>query len=124
MLEKEIDEFGRRIGLPGLKLNDNGLAQLNIEGLGCLSLELAAEGRHGERDLIFSIALSPDAHAAEKLPAAFASVNSEERLPLQMATGLLENRLILSARLSTDRVRASDLENALRLLLSKAEALR
>lgn len=51
MLEQEINEFGRRLGLPGLELSAEGLAALDIENVGKLTLERGegdAEGGHSD----------------------------------------------------------------------------
>ena len=39
MLEQELNEFGRRMGLPALTFNSDGLAALDVERMGRLHLE-------------------------------------------------------------------------------------
>ena len=39
MLEQELNEFGRRMGLPGLSFSPSGLAALDVERMGRLHLE-------------------------------------------------------------------------------------
>lgn len=39
MIDHELNELGRRLGLPGLALNDEGRLQLDMEGVGALSFE-------------------------------------------------------------------------------------
>ena len=41
MIEREIAEFGRRMGMPAFSLSPAGLAALDVERLGRLHLELA-----------------------------------------------------------------------------------
>ena len=47
MIEREIAEFGRRMGMPAFSLSPAGLAALDVERLGRLHLELAENA--GER---------------------------------------------------------------------------
>ena len=54
MIEREIAEFGRRMGMPAFSLSPAGLAALDVERLGRLHLELAENA--GERELLVYLA--------------------------------------------------------------------
>ena len=54
MIEREIAEFGRRMGMPAFSLSPAGLAALDVERLGRLHLELAESA--GERELLVYLA--------------------------------------------------------------------
>ena len=55
MIEREIAEFGRRMGMPAFSLSPAGLAALDVERLGRLHLELAENA--GERELLVYLCL-------------------------------------------------------------------
>ena len=54
MIEREIADFGRRMGMPAFSLSLAGLAALDVERLGRLHLELAENA--GERELLVYLA--------------------------------------------------------------------
>ena len=43
MIDYEINEFGKRLGLPGLELNGSGLASLVLDGVGTLTIEKTSD---------------------------------------------------------------------------------
>ena len=61
MLEQEINEFGRRLGLPGLELSAEGLAALDIENVGKLTLERGEGDAEGDILMVLALEGVPDA---------------------------------------------------------------
>ena len=122
MKQEVIEEFGQRIGLPGLALNERGMAGLSIEGLGDFTLEPAEGADYGdEDDVVLSLALEADAsEAGGRFLAAMKRANWREAPAPAFRAGLLHDRLVLSVRIPADEASAVRLENALRFLLEEA----
>ena len=123
MLDHEIDEFGRRLGLPGLELNQEGRAALAVDGTGVLSLELGLEGSDAEGDLLMALALDPvDGEGAGglKLLRALERFDWRNALPYAASAGLVRGHLILTVRFAQEDATAAKLENAFRWFLDEA----
>ena len=56
MLDYELDAFGKRLGLPALALNENGLAVIAMDGIGTLTLQ---KGEGGAEDMLLVALASP-----------------------------------------------------------------
>ena len=63
MLEQELSEFGRRMGLPALAFTPGGLAALDVEHMGRLHLEKS--GKPGAEELLIYLVLPCPVHDRE-----------------------------------------------------------
>ena len=102
MLEQEINEFGRRLGLPGL--------------------ELSAEGLDAEGDILMVLALEgvPDTGSSGLHYAkALRRCDWRSAQPFLVSTALVHERLIYAIRFTADSATAVELENGLRYLLDQ-----
>ena len=119
MIDYEINEFGRRLGLPSLELNQNGMASLVIEGLGTVMLEKTSELGDGELLLVLSRPVEPSETASfAKL---LEAVGWRRNPPFRMSAAFFRQSLILTARFEEGAVTAALLENALRVLSDEIE---
>ena len=111
MLDYEVEAFGRRLGLEGLKLSSEGIARLDIENIGSLYLE---RGQDGEFLLYLSSPLpSHDTASVRRL---LELCDYRRGLPMPVSVGAFSGRAILLTRMNEGAVTASTLENALRFL--------
>ena len=117
MLQYEINEFGKRLGLPGLETDENDRVGLHLEGLGTLSLELNRNDRGEELLLVLARPVAPN--DVGRYEALLERVNWRSNLPVPLSAGLFRDQLVLSARFESQAVTAVALENALRLMLDE-----
>ena len=117
MLQYEINEFGKRLGLPGLETDENDRVGLHLEGLGTLSLELNRSDRGEEVLLVLARPVAPS--DVVKYESLLGRVNLRTNLPVPLAAGFFRDQLVLSARFASEDVTAVALENALRLMLDE-----
>lgn len=128
MLSREIEEFGRRIGLPGLHFSDAGLIELSFADLGTVTLEaISGEASPGNaacpdeaETLLLALALLPTMDALGRFVKALELTNWRTRLPYCVRAALVKDRLILTIPLDAAHAGASDIENALRFLIDFA----
>ncbi|UQZ90966.1 type III secretion chaperone SycN [Deltaproteobacteria bacterium Smac51] len=106
MFEREISEFGLRMGLGDLALSPpEGRLALDVEGLGRLHLEVA------ERDEVLVYLAAPlAAHDHETLPRALARCHYDEGFAPQLYCGFEDGQLMLMSRLSASEITAPALE--------------
>ena len=83
MIEREIAEFGRRMGMPAFSLSPAGLAALDVERLGRLHLELAENA--GERELLVYLARAVPEYDV-KAPRRVGNIVLLTRFPERQAT--------------------------------------
>lgn len=118
MLSQTIEEFGRRLGLASLALNDRGAVTLKLGALGAFTLE--AQG-----DELWATLSRPASHEEERLQALLEAVGWRRRPPFPVHAALFREQFLLSARFPTETVTAAEIEGALRFMsdtLSKALA--
>lgn len=121
MLQDEILSFGRRLGLEGLSLGERGVAALEIENVGTLTLEMG-EGS-AEDSLLMTLAAPPRPEdAAQRYRLALERLDWRRGGPA-IAAGLHRGRLILCARLPAASLSEADLDRALRALMENMSAL-
>lgn len=123
MLEHHIAEFGRRLGMPDLALDPEGLLSLAVDGLGILTLERGPGKPDAEDELLLQAALPlppADADAARRV---LARCSWRHNHPYPLAGGVHRDQLVLLTRFPEDAVNASLLENAFRFLLEQAERI-
>ena len=119
MLDLEINEFGRRLGLPGLALDDNGRAGVRFDVIGMLTLEAGEGSEEDVLRVVLAVPVEPS-DAAVRYDAALRRVSWRSALPYSVSTALFRDQLIWSVRLPARSVTAAALENALRFLLDEA----
>ena len=117
MLQYEINEFGKRLGLPGLEIDENDRVGLHLDGLGTLSLELNRNDLGEELLLVLARPVGPGEIA--KYESLLERVNWRSNLPVALGAGFFRDQLVLSARFAPEAVSAVALENALRLMLDE-----
>jgi type III secretion system chaperone SycN len=116
MLEKEILEFGRRLGLGRLVPPVSGPLDLELAGLGRLSLE---ETPNGQVLLALALPLAP--YEKGRLVRALGLCAPEAGRAYPLACGYHQDRLIFMVRLEAVGLSAADLENAARFLIASAK---
>lgn len=120
MLEQEINEFGRRLGLPGLELCAEGLAALDIENVGKLTLERGEGDAEGDILMVLALEGVPDAGSSGLHYAkALRRCDWRSAQPFLVSTALVHERLIYAIRFAADSATAVELENGLRYLLDQ-----
>ena len=115
MIDFELNEFGRRLGMPGLELNENAAAGVTIEGLGVLTLE-RVETPEGQEELLVTLARPIESTEAARFGALLERLDWRRHPAFAFSAGLFRDRLILSTRLNESAVTARMLENVLRAL--------
>ena len=114
MLEQEIAEFGRRMGLPSLALDANGLVALQVEGMGQLHLEKRVD--NGAVELLLYLARPCPAHAATVPERALALCHYRHAHALPLSAGMYKEQLLLLTRLDERESTAASMEKAVLLL--------
>lgn len=116
-MDREIAEFGRRLGLGPLVLPERGSLALEIESAGRLYLEA------GEGELRLYLALPLPPYDRETLPRALTRAGFESAPAFPLSCGLAGDSLLLLTRLASARVTAGELERAAEFLLREMAAL-
>ena len=114
MLSYEIQAFGQRLGLENLTLNHEGLAQLNIEGIGSFFLEHDEQGSRSQL-LIYLSAPLPD-HDTATPRRLLEACDYRRAIPMPLSAGVFSGRAILLTRMDEQAVSAAAIENAFRFL--------
>lgn len=114
MLEQELEEFGRRMGLPGLRFSREGLAALDVENMGRLHLEKA--GARGMEELLVYLALPCPPHDRQAPERALAFCHYRHPRPFPLSAGLHNDQLIMLTRLPAREATAANMEKAVLLL--------
>ena len=124
MLTQEIETFGRRIGLDNLHLNDSGIAEIRLEGFATLTLEARLNNERSDEPhaLLLVLALEADPDNWRRYARALERCDASHPRAYPVQTALVRDRLIYAVRFDTERLAATDLENAFRLLLEFAQA--
>ena len=115
MLEQELAEFGRRLGLGRLTPPPSGPLSLEIGELGLLSLETLDGG-----GVLISLAVPLPVHDRGRLVRTLRLCAPDQGQPWPLACGLRRDHLIFLIRLPQAGLTAADLENAARFLLETA----
>lgn len=121
MLDHEIADFGRRMGIENFSLNSNGLVALDVERFGRLCLE-RVEGSANQDTLLIYVTLPIPAHDADACRRVLALCALEEAHAMPVWGGVHNQHIVLLVRLPADTAQAADMENAalfLRTLLAR-----
>lgn len=117
MLSFEINEFGKRLGLPGLELDENDRVSLEFDSVGSISLEVQRHDFGSELLLVFAKVL--EVEEMKKFASLLERVNWRTNMPFALSVACFRNQVILTARFAEETVSAVVLENALRLMLDE-----
>ena len=117
MLERELAEFGRRLGMANLALHENGVTVLEIESLGRLCLE-----QDGDDLLIYMTASVPESDR-EAPRRVLERCDYRYAHPFTLVGGLYKSRIMLLVRLPQQRISAVQIENAARFLAEELHSL-
>lgn len=121
MLEQELDEFGKRMGLPGLAFNRNGLTALDVERMGRLHLEKNA--RAGVEELLIYLARPCPSHDREVTERALERCHYRHADPFPLSASRHNNQLILLTRLPERDTTAAAMEKAVLFLADAMRAI-
>lgn len=114
MLEQELNEFSRRMGLPGLSFSPDGLAALDVERMGRLHLEKG--GKPGAEELLVYLARPCPAHDREAPERALELCHYRHPRPFPLSAGVHGDQLIMLTRLPEREATAAGMEKAVLML--------
>lgn len=121
MLDHEIADFGRRMGIENLSFSSNGLVVLDVEHFGRLSLE-RVENSGARDELLIYVALPIPPHDVDACRRVLALCALEQAHAMPVCGGVRNQHIVLLVRLPADTAQAADMENAaffLRTLLAR-----
>ncbi len=119
MLEREIYEFGKRLGMDGLALNDQGLVVIDIDNLGRLHLEKAEN-----KDILFIYLSLPYESYNDIIPRKVLEICSYlNGHPIPISGGVYDNWVSLLSEQDSNKINASNIENIVRYLASLLEQI-
>lgn len=121
MLERELADFGARIGIPNLAWGEGDALTLTFDDLGSLTLA-CPKSEEDDFLLTFSRPARPE-EARKAFWSALASARWSVRHPYALVTGVHRDRWILGLKLPVSRVSGAELESALRHLLQLETSL-
>lgn len=120
-LAREIEAFGRRLGLQGLHLGEEGAASLRIDADKTLTLQMGAGNQ--SHVLLMTLAVPvPSAEAAEVYERSLERASVDEAPSIPFSVGMNRERLVFGVRLREAAASAAALENAFRFLLAQVPA--
>lgn len=116
MLDREIAEFGRRMGMPGFALTETGLAALDVDKLGRLYFEKGEDA--GAIELLIYLVLPLPAHDTVTVRTLLELCSYRNAHPLPLYGGMHAGQLFVLTRLPERSVSAAALENSVHFLAS------
>lgn len=114
MIDHEIAEFGRRMGMPGLTFPSSGIIALDVEGLGRLHIER----KDDEDEVLVYITRTLPSYDKEAPRRVLELCDYRQGLPFVLAGGVYDDRLMLLVRLPQREFTAGVLEADIRILES------
>ena len=121
MLERELADFGARIGIPNLAWSEGEALTLAFDDFGTLTLA-CPQSEDDDFLLSFSRPARPD-EARRAFWAFLRAAHWTSRQPYALAAGMHNDRWILGIKLPLARVSGAELESALRHLLQLETSL-
>lgn len=113
MLEKAFEDFGRRMGMEGFRLQENNTAALDVEGLGMVFFEYVPH------ELLIYVVRACEPHDVEIAERILARCHYSHGLPMSLQGGMKhDSAFLMLTRIPERDVTAASLENAI-LFLSK-----
>lgn len=110
MLDHELNAFGMRMGLPGLAFSPQGLAALDVSGMGRLYFE--RQQRRGEEELLLYLSRPFPPYDGTLPERALALCHFRHASAFPLTAGMKGDILILLTRLPERQVTAALLEDA------------
>ena len=111
MIEREIAEFGRRMGMPAFSLSPAGLAALDVERL---HLELAENA--GERELLVSLARAVPEYDVKAPRRVLERCHYRHADPMPLSGGVHKGNIVLLTRFPERQATAAGIERAVQFL--------
>ncbi|MCQ2444964.1 MAG: CesT family type III secretion system chaperone [Mailhella sp.] len=109
MTDRDLNEFGMRLGLPGLGFSEEGTVSLSIGELGTLSL------RRAEDDVLMSLSVPAPYFEAGRMRSLLEACAWQQGAPFAVSAGYFGERYVASVRCGG--FSAAEAENALRRLV-------
>jgi len=116
MFERELKEFGQRMGMQAFAFSDSGIAALDIEGVGRVSFETA--GTEDESELLVYVSTPVQPYDTSVAGRVLTLCDYRNAHPYDLSGGVYKDRAVLLVRLGYRSVSASEIENAVRFLMS------
>lgn len=111
MLDREISEFGRRMGMPGFALStDNGVAALDVHSLGRVYFE------RSEEEILIYLASPVPAHESEFPRRVLSLCGYLHAHPQPLYGGVHAGQVVLLTRVPERTVTAASLETSVAFL--------
>lgn len=114
MLDYEIKAFGGRLGLEALSLSQEGVARLDIDGMGSLFLELGTRGNR--RELMVYLSAKLPEHDAQATRRLLELCDYRQAHPMPLSAGVFSGQAVVLTRIPEEQVTAMGIENAVRFL--------
>lgn len=118
-----ISDFGRRLGLTDLALDEQGRAALEFDGLGSVTIERAESGSPAEGDLVLALALPATPGETPDVGAILERASWDASAEPPLHAGVFHGRPVFALSYDETRVTGADLENGLRTLMEAARGL-
>ena len=112
MIDHELAEFGRRMGMHGLTFPSSGIIALDVDGLGRLHLER----RDDEDELLVYVTHSLPVHDREAPRRVLELCDYRKGLPVVLTGGVYNDQIMLLIRLPQRELTAGLLEAHIRIL--------
>ena len=109
MTDHDLQEFGTRLGLPGLSLSDDGSISLGIGELGTLTLQRTGVG------MLMSLSVPEDFFDAQRMRSLLRECAWQQAGSFPLSAGYFSGRFVAAVRCSG--FSAAEAENALRFLI-------
>lgn len=117
MIEREIAEFGRRMGMSDFSLSEEGLAALDVERLGRLYLERGPDQpERYDRDLLVYLTRPVPDYDAKAPHRVLERCHYRYADPLPLSGGVHSGRIVLLTRFPERETTAAGIERAVRFL--------
>ena len=110
LLQSAIEEFGQRIGMANLAVEPEGVAALDISGLGRLYLEISSKSGHEELLVYLAKPVPPHDHDVARRALTFCHYSHAHAMPFW--AGLHKDDLVVLTRFSEREATGQALENA------------
>lgn len=111
MLEREFDEFGRRMGMAGFCLGENNMAALDVDGLGVVFFEYIAA------ELLVYVARACEPHDSDLARRILARCHYAHGHSMPLQGGMKGDRAFLMlTRIPEQEVSPASIENAILFL--------
>lgn len=114
MLDHELNELGKRMGLPGLSFSAQGMVALDVSGMGRLCLEKRQRRQAGELLVYLVRPCPPHDSGLPERALAFCHYHHGHAFPLM--AGMQGDNLLLLVRLEERQVTAATLEAVIQTL--------